>query len=117
MIEIEPSPYFKKSGIGHAVTKALPFVESGAGEYTHRVRHITLYTVLGKSHMAVACWCGMSINVGSRRRRSKLVDSPTTGRPVCATCEGRVIGAGIVPPREIGGKHVMYAPRNRPCCC
>lgn len=114
MIAIEPSRYFKKRREGDrvvAVSKALPFVESLQGEYTHRVRHVTLHTLLGKSHLAVSCWCGLTICI-SASRKGRLVAEPGEGRPMCGTCEGRVIGAGLAGSREIAGRPVMFRPRG-----
>lgn len=37
---------------------------------------------------------------------------PGEGRPICATCEGRVIGAGLAGSREIAGRPVMFRSRK-----
>lgn len=90
---------------------SLPFVESASGTYTHRPRSATLHTILGKSHLAVSCWCGMTILV-SERRKNRLLDHPTPGRPMCASCEGRVIGALGVDDFRINERLVRYAPKQ-----
>ena len=115
MIDIEPSRIIKHPHAGKdcvAAKRSLPFVESLQGEYTHRVRHVTLHNGLAKAHFSVTCWCGMTICI-SARRKGRLVAEPGEGRPICATCEGRVVGAGVVGEREIAGKAVMYQPRGR----
>ena len=94
------------------VKSSLPFVESRAGRYTHRVRSAALHTLLGKSHMGIKCWCGMVILI-SKKKPNRLTDSPDSGRPMCATCEGRAIGAGQVGAREIAGRPVMFQPTGR----
>lgn len=91
------------------VKSALPFIESRSGRYTHRVRSASLHTVCGSTHMSVKCWCGMHINI-SRRNPNRLTAEPS-GRPICATCEGRAIGAGQLGAREIAGRQVMYQAR------
>lgn len=93
------------------VKAAQPFVESRSGRYSHRVRSAALHTVCGKTHMSVKCWCGMRINI-SRQNPNMLTNEPEAGRPVCATCEGRAIGAGQCGAREIAGREVMYQTRR-----
>lgn len=49
MIDIEPSSIIKHPHAGKhctAAKRSLPFAESLQGEYTHRVRHVTLYVTL-----------------------------------------------------------------------
>lgn len=114
MISLEPSRYVKRHRFSNkncvAVKKSLPFAESLRGEYTHRVRHVTLYVLDGKSHFAVNCWCGMSMCFGGKNSKGMggLYENPSAGRPMCATCEGRAIGAGLLGSREIAGRPVMY---------
>lgn len=113
MITLEPSRHIKRKGWGHenckAIKKSVPFVEAKCGEYTHRVRHVTLITFMNKSHFSVKCWCGMSLNFGgSGKGKGQFVKNPSEGRPMCATCEGRAIGAGLLGAREISGRPVMY---------
>jgi hypothetical protein len=115
MIDIEPCSWIRHPHCDRKTTlfarRSLPFVESSRGEYTHRVRHVTLHTCAGQSHFSVSCWCGMILHI-SPRRHGKLVAAPGEGRPICATCEGRVIGAGLVGSREIAGRPVMFRTRN-----
>lgn len=113
MITLEPSPYMKQKKFGFenckAIKKSVPFIEAKCGEYTHRVRHVTLITFQNKSHFSVKCWCGMSMNFGgSGKGQGMFVNQPSVGRPMCATCEGRAIGAGLLGIREIEGRKVMY---------
>jgi hypothetical protein len=77
------------------IAKSLPFVESRMGRYTHRVRCANL---------------GMSFCISERKGR--FVEEPSPGYVVCATCEGRAIGAGQLGAREIAGREVMFAPRR-----
>lgn len=103
--------------------KALPFFRSSSGKYIHRVRGVLMFYQRDTghlSHSAVHYWCGGS---GFPRNRSLLFsgrleyenasffDSPPEGSFVCATCEGRAIGAGMAGAREIAGKPVMFQPR------
>jgi hypothetical protein len=105
-------PRFKGSGAITAVARSRPFIEAGVGEYTHRVRSANLHTICGQTHLNVRCWCGMHLNIGrGTTRRTRLVAEPT-GRPVCATCEGRAIGAGLCGAREIAGRPVMFRGRR-----
>jgi len=102
--KFRPSPVYP-------IARSKPFAESGGGRYAHRVRSASLHTCLGKSHIAVHLWCGMVICIGGRNRGSRFVEEPT-GRAICATCEGRAIGAGQLGAREIAGRAVMFSPRH-----
>lgn len=92
------------------IKRSLPFVESGAGRYTHRVKSAVLVELKGyPSHIGVHCWCGMHLNLSHKLPSSAFVEEPS-GRPICATCEGRAIGAGQLGAREIAGRPVMFSP-------
>jgi len=93
-----------------SITRSVPYAESERGSYCHRVRTATVYTVCGKSHIAINCWCGMTVFAAPRRGR--FVAQPSHGRPLCATCEGRAIGAGTDADHKINGRIVRYAPRT-----
>ena len=97
------------------IKRALPYVESARGSYTHRVRNAALHHLEGwPPHVSVSCWCGMSLNIGGRRTvGSKFVAVPSLGRPVCATCEGRAIGAGLEDSHKINGRMVRFQPQIR----
>lgn len=115
MIELEPSRYFRipRPKDSRPIRKALPFVESLIGQYTHRVRNATIHTSKGKSHISVGCWCGLSFYV-SPRKKTRLVAIPGEGRPLCGTCEGRVIGAGKTDSRMVGAHELRFRPRPAP---
>ena len=107
MIAIErakPNPL----GKGISASKSQPLVNARAGKYTHRVRHVTLYTCMGKSHLAVRCWCGQVVFVSEKS--GGTFASKAADRPLCATCEGRAVGSGEDGVREINGKPVMFSP-------
>lgn len=112
LIAIDRNPYLKKRDIMEKavpVKKSLPFVTSIRGGYVHRVRYVTMFTILGKSHLAVSCWCGMTQFV-SGTRKAKLIESPDESSVMCATCEGRAIGAGLDGVTEINGRMVKFSP-------
>ena len=117
-IELARSPYLKKKCIsdkGVGVRYALPYARSSRGEYTHRVRYVTMVTVMGKSHLAIGCWCGMSLSLGGRRI-ARMFDAPEDDHVLCGTCEGRAIGAGLDKTAIINGRKVKYSPKNRMEC-
>lgn len=114
MIQLErhKPPSYKSTAVRTiAVNRALPFVASDAGEYVHRVRSAVMYEVCGKAHIAVSCWCGMTLLV-SKRKKGRMLKEPIEGRPMCATCEGRAIGAGVTGLRNINGLDVRHEPRR-----
>lgn len=113
MVNIEPCKYFREKRdrrLSVPCRKSLPFAESTQGQYSHRVRHVTLHVCLGKTHLAANLWCGMSIIIS--KKKGRLLAEPSENRPMCATCEGRAIGAGLLGAREIAGRFVMFRPNN-----
>lgn len=96
--------------------RSLPFAESGAGKYTHRVRSVQIIAALDlnqwPAHIAVNCWCGQSVLISNKRKHaaSRIVAEPS--RVLCATCEGRAIGAGQLGAQEIGGRPVKFSPQR-----
>lgn len=107
------------------VVASLPFVAREYGGYIHRPRRVTIHGWDGvPSHVSIKFWCGSGgygDNVGmgpvcgvSKKPRGNPVvfmTEPPPHRPVCATCEGRAIGAGQLGSPEIAGRRVLFAPR------
>ncbi len=62
-----------------------------------------------ESHISIQFWCNSSVLIG-KRKLGRFVEEPTNGRPICAICEGKVIGAGLLGERKINGRDVMYYP-------
>lgn len=120
MIELKPCKrtmrqhYMPEGSKIIAIKKSLPFLESFRGYYTHRVKHVSMYTnSKGKSHFIVKVWCGASFcNGGSGKGETYFVSEPTGNRPICATCEGRIIGSGLVDDAMINGRKVKYGWAN-----
>lgn len=98
---------------GHAmmpIVKSLPYWRSSQGSYVHRVRSGTIYFHDRKpSHTALGLWCGMHGFIG---RKGGLMAEPPPTATICATCEGRAIGAGQTESRMICGRVVKFAPRT-----
>lgn len=92
-----------------SIRKSLPFLEAFRCAYAHRVRFVDLHTNPRGSHFAIKVWCGATFcNGGGGKGQTYFTEKPTNGRPICATCEGRYIGAGLDSKREINGRKVMY---------
>ena len=88
--------------------RALPFYKSRRGTYVHRVRSMNQYWRDGKlTHAGVDFWCG---NHGFVGEKGILKANVEEGDVLCATCEGRAIGAGEDGARVINGRAVMYLP-------
>ncbi len=97
--------------ITKTVSKALPFYKSRKGVYVHRVRSMNQYWRHGKYHHAsIGFWCG---NTGHLGEKGVLLAKVPDGEVVCATCEGRAIGAGQDGARVINGQAVMFSPRKK----
>lgn len=99
---------------GHAITdllKAQPFYRSNRGPYFHRVRFAEAYWRDGQlSHIAITYWCG---NRGFLGEKGRLYGKIPEGEVLCAICEGKAIGAGMVDGGRINGRPVKYSPRKR----
>lgn len=92
-----------------SIAASYPFVYSRAGKYVHRVRAAAILNVsTNKPHAVYRLWCGMHLQAS----RSRL-SADTADRPICATCEGRAIGAGQLGHRTINGRAVMYSPLEK----
>lgn len=92
--------------------ESLPFAESARGLYSHRVRYVALHQLRGfEPHLAAGCWCGATVLI-SKRKPGRLVEAPSDGFLVCATCEGRAIGSGQLGSRLIAGREVMFRPHE-----
>lgn len=91
------------------ITQCLPFYLSRMGRYVHRIRSGTVYRWDGKfSHAGFFMWCGQN---GSSTRGSLMATLPEDAI-MCATCEGRAVGAGLLGVREINGVPVEFSPRK-----
>lgn len=97
------------------IKSAWPFFKNGHRlGYVHRIRYGTVYYYKGKlSHVCFTFWCGgtgfLNDNNG-RRRNNKHLEN--TDEPICATCEGKAIGAGLLGASEINGRPVIFQPRK-----
>lgn len=108
------------------VKRALPYVRTTAGTYIHRLRSAQLwhqYEVTWwegrqirtsllpvETRIVPRTWCGVS--VGSRRSgEPELFAVPPDGQPVCATCEGRAVGAGMPSNVVLEARAILFRPR------
>ena len=90
------------------VRYALPYFKSNQGAYLHRLRSANQYWSEGKlTHTSVKFWCG---NIGYTNK-GRLFATIPEGEVLCATCEGRAIGAGIYEKPFINGRLVKYQPQ------
>lgn len=110
--DFEPVGYKNPASTCKSITAAAPYYKSYRGQYVHRVYSGKNYFRYGKyTHTAVNFFCGMTGFVGSK---GLLFDILHEDHVLCATCEGRAIGAGMDGARTINGKNVKYSPtRNR----
>lgn len=103
-----------------SLTKSLPFYRSRQGHYVHRVRSGTVYFYDNVAqHTSFRLWCGQIGSVGvtlkyPRHRPSKgdLFSDVPKHAVLCATCEGRAVGAGQLGSRMICGRIVRFSPRD-----
>lgn len=105
------------------VKEALPFVRKAHGSYVHRIRSGVLHVHEGRySHTVFELWCGNPAYYDKggffatgrpnlRYNNTEFFAEPPERAIMCATCEGRAIGAGFDGPRAIAGRTVLFAPR------
>ena len=112
--KLQHRPWTAWKGKGDAVKTmdlALPYYLSRRGKYVHRVRYGYHFWRDGKyTHAAVTFWCG---NNGFIGHKGRLLATVPPGAVLCATCEGRAIGAGQNGSRRINGREVCYSPRRK----
>lgn len=88
--------------------RSLPFYQSRAGTYIHRIRNAQVhYFDDVYRHTSFSFWCG---GTGSEKK-GKILSEVPHGEIVCATCEGRAIGAGQTDSHKINGQMVKFSPR------
>lgn len=121
-VRLLPPPHSGRTGGVNSspLATALPFVRSRQGTYVHRVRSASLHTWTGGMflpHTSFNLWCGNTVHtgggkVGHPHGEAELFATPPARAVLCATCEGRAVGAGLAGPvRRIGGRLVLYRPR------
>lgn len=99
----------QKIGPSLAVRRILPFYKSNRGRYVHRIRKADNHWSKGKlSHTSLGFWCGGQGFVN----KGQLFQEIPNELILCATCEGRAIGAGLEESRTINGKEVKFSPRR-----
>lgn len=97
------------------VTKALPFYRSRQGRYVHRVRSGLLHKLGHRDpHASYTMWCGQHGFISRMKdggMKGELFAVVPAGSVLCATCEGRAVGAGLLGAPIIGGHPVKFSPR------
>lgn len=122
------------------VTATLPFYRSllTPRAYVHRVRSARLLehfdtewrqgrqqrtsSTPATRSLSTRLWCGQTghvrlavlnpRSVWARGRRGELLAEPPAGADVCATCEGRAVGAGYPSAILIAARPVLFMPRT-----
>lgn len=101
------------------VTRSLPFYRSQRGCYVHRIRSGIVHVLDGKpTHTSLHLWCGMTgfLDPDRIRRRGgrdgEVMAEPAEHDVVCATCEGRAIGSGLIGSPQIAGRMVKFSPHR-----
>lgn len=108
----ENDPRLKSKPAMPRITHMLPYYISGRGKYYHRVRSAANHACgdKGYTHTSISFWCGNTGFIGNGK--GKLYKQIPEGGILCATCEGRAIGAGMDGAPVINGKEVCYSPRK-----
>jgi len=108
------------------IRMALPYYQCRPGAYVHRIRSGQTHRLrMGEDayhkrhpqmgqilHLSFSFWCGGSGHVSRDKPGRLFAEIPENG-VLCATCEGRAIGAGLDgSPSEINGRAVIFSPRK-----
>ncbi len=113
-VVLKSKPWLAWRPSGHRilpVTKAWPYYKSRRGKYVHRIREMHNHWWDGElKHTSVHFWCG---NTGFLQEKGYLMPEVEDGEVLCATCEGRAIGAGLDGAKTINGRQVEYSPRRQ----
>lgn len=110
LVQKQPPAWHAPGRPSKVVKMSLPYYQSNNGKYIHRVRSALNHWAGGKlSHTSVQFWCG---NGGFLGDKGKLLSKVPPDGILCATCEGRAIGAGLNGSRKINGRNVMYSPKR-----
>ena len=98
-----------------SITSALPFFQTPYGAYVHRPRSGTLFYRDGEyHHTAISFWCGGTGFMGGNKKAKpdgRFFEELPANAVLCATCEGRAIGAGQTGSHQICGRVVRFSPR------
>lgn len=115
LVALQPTEFYRRGmyrpdDAGYIKFKSsLPFYRSNGGAYTHRVRSGGMLTSGWKpAHSVLHLWCGAT---GFPGTKGKLLAEPGPVDIICATCEGRAIGAGQTGTPTIAGRVVRFSPR------
>jgi hypothetical protein len=91
------------------ITSSLPFFQNRNG-YIHRVRYGDIYYYRGEiKHWCFGFWCG-GTGFLDGHKKNRLMEHADA--PICAICEGKAIGAGLVDASTINGRPVIFQPRK-----
>lgn len=107
------------------ITHALPYYRSNSQRngvtYIHRVRQGMIHIWDKKfAHTSISFWCGGSGGIGvsqvhygrEKKARGELLPECPIDSVLCATCEGRAIGAGCDGSFKINGRIIRFSPRK-----
>lgn len=89
------------------ITRSWPFARTSRGNYVHRPRYGHIYA---GGRTCVTAWCGQLLQWAT------FLPVPSPDEVVCATCEGRAIGAGQLTSTVITGHEIRFSPRTSVRC-
>ncbi|MER7815616.1 hypothetical protein [Streptomyces sp. NPDC096153] len=92
---------------GDALTEGPRFIRTRGMSRWHRPRNGVAYA---NGRTVYGAWCGYGIGGSERAGEYASSDTLPPGEPVCATCDGRAVGAG----QDTGpdGRRLLYTPRT-----
>lgn len=114
---LEPGPRFHNHDLGprpFPVKRCLPLFRrrNSRSQYVHRIRSANVHLHFagyfrGESWVSYQFWCG---STGTSSKGQATADI-APHEILCATCEGRAVGAGMPPYRLIPVGPVKFSPR------
>lgn len=95
---------------GEPLTEGPRFVRTRGMSRWHRPRNGVQYT---NGRTIYTAWCGYGIGGSERAGGFLAAEEPAAGDLVCATCDGRAVGAGQET-NGPAGRALVFAPRLKP---
>lgn len=100
-IKLRPNSYQRRNGV--VWESCAPFVDNSRAMLIHRPRTVTVYTCLGKKHLAVGVWCGAGF---TGTDKFTFHDTMNGDKLLCHRCEAAAVKVGMPSADALVGHHV-----------
>jgi hypothetical protein len=80
-----------------------PFVDNDRAMLLHRPKCVTVFQCVGKSHLAVECWCGSTF---TGTEKFTFLDAYDGNKLLCTRCETNATEQGMPSADGLSGRHM-----------